>query len=189
MNLHMKERQMKQTLILGPTLVIAMAGAVAAGEVSLTVTGFSEDTGMARIVLMAGEAGYHGEMPVARIASVPIENGRAIWDADDIPPGRYAIIAHHDRDNDDALNRPVLGLPQEPYGYTNGAWTSFGLPDWEAVAFEVGDVPVRQGIHLRMNAFAAASQMMMVGLPALVAVFGGLALFGRFRRSRPASRT
>ncbi len=175
---------MNQSLIPGLILALATALPVAAGEINLTITGFADSSGMARIVLMEGEAGYRGEIPVARIVSVPIHDGRAVWAADDIPSGRYAVIAHHDGDEDDELNRPFLGLPQEPYGYSNGAWTSLGLPQWEEVAFDIGQAPARQDIHLRMNVFAVVSQMMLIGLPALVAIFGGLALYRKFRGLR-----
>lgn len=175
---------MKQSLIPGLVLGLATALPVAAAEITLTVTGFADSSGMARIVLMEDETGYRGEIPVARIVSVPIHDGRAVWTADDIPSGRYAVIAHHDRDADDEFNRPFLGLPQEPYGYSNGAWTSLGLPQWEEVAFDIGEASARQDIHLRMNVFAAVSQMMLIGLPALVAIFGGLALFRKFRGRR-----
>ncbi|SPH24165.1 hypothetical protein DEA8626_03214 [Defluviimonas aquaemixtae] len=174
---------MKQVLgALGLISGLGLACTASAGGIELFVTGFSSDAGMARIVLMEGEAGYRGEMPVTRVASVPIRDGRAEWTADDIAPGRYALIAHHDKDADDDLNRPFLGLPQEPYGYSNGAWTSMGLPAWDAVAFDVGAAPARPSIHLRMNAFAAASQMALVGLPALAAIFGSLVFVRRLRR-------
>lgn len=174
---------MKQKLALSALIAALGTGAAPAAEIDLTITGFGDDAGLARIVVMDGEAGYRGEIPVARVASVPIRAGRAEWRADDLPPSRYAIIAHHDRDGDDALNRPFLGLPQEPYGYSNGVWTSFGLPDWKEVAVDLGEAPVRQAIRLRMNAFAAVSQMALVGLPALAAVFGALALLRRLRRT------
>ena len=142
----------------------------AAGEIDLTMTGFANDDGMARIVLMEGIEGYASVRPVTLTASVPIEDGTARWTAD-IPPGTYAIIAHHDRDANGELDRPVFQLPLEPYGYSNGAWTSVGLPAFDEVAFEVGDGVSPQRIPMRRNAFVTLTQIVAAGAVALVGLF------------------
>ena len=142
----------------------------AAGEIDLIMTGFANDEGMARIVLMEGIEGYTSAKPVTLTASVPIEDGSAHWSAD-VPPGTYAIIAHHDRDGNDELDRPVFQLPLEPYGYSNGAWTSVGLPAFDEIAFEVGDGVSRQRIRMRLNAFVTLTQIVAAGAVALSALF------------------
>ncbi|MGI9390107.1 MAG: DUF2141 domain-containing protein [Boseongicola sp.] len=173
---------MKQLLTLSSVLAtVATISAASAEQINLQISGFSNDSGMARIILMEGAAGYGGEIEAERIVSVPIRNGVANWDTADVPPGRYALIAHHDTDSNNELDRPYFTLPLEPYGYSNGAWTSIGLPDWEEVAFDVGETPTIQSIHIRMNAFAALGQMALIGLPSVLVIFGGLALFRRRR--------
>jgi|GEM_PF-1050023 len=152
-----------------------------AGEIDLTMTGFSNDMGLARIVLMEGIEGYTSAKPVTLTASVPIEDGSAFWSAQ-VPPGTYAIIAHHDRDANDELNRPVFQLPLEPYGYSNGAWTSFGLPTFEEVAFDVGDGVSPQRVPMRLNAFVTLSQIVAAGAVALA----GLCALVAIRRRRAA---
>jgi len=156
-----------------------------AGQIDLRITGFTNDTGTARILLFKGEDGYHGKIDAERIDAVSIHGGKANWQAKDVPEGSYSIIAHHDTDANDDLDRPFFSLPLEPYGYSNGAWVSAGIPDWEDVAFKVGAAPVQQVIHIRMNAFAALGQMALIGVPSLLVIIGGLALF----RSRQVSNT
>lgn len=147
----------------------------AAGEIDLTMTGFASDEGMARIVLMEGIEGYTSVKPVTLTASVPIEDGAARWTAD-VPPGTYAIIAHHDRDANDELDRPFFQLPLEPYGYSNGAWTSMGLPAFDEVAFEVGEGVAPQRIPMRMNAFVTLAEIVAAGSAALAALFAFVAI-------------
>ena len=151
-------------------------------ELDVQVTGFSSDVGQARILLFREQAGYRGEIDAERIASVPVRKGKATWFAEGLSEGFYSIIAHHDTDANGELDRPLFNLPLEPYGYSNGAWTSFGLPDWDAVAFEITTSSARQVVHIRLNAFAALGQMLLIGVPSLLAIFGTLALF----RRRPA---
>jgi len=158
---------------------VAVVESADAGEIDLRITGFSSDIGRARIVLMEGPEGYAGARPAALITSVPIRSGKAIWQAD-IPDGIYAVIAHHDANQDDTMNRPVFGLPLEPYGYSNGAWTSMGLPAFDTVAIEVGKGTTHQAIHLRTNAFVSLGQIGLVGLVLLATVLGIPALRRRF---------
>ena len=175
---------MKQPLI-ALALISAFAGysAAHAGEIDLTITGFADNTGAARIVLMKDESGYRGVEKPTLIAHAQIVDGVATWRAD-VPSGIYSIIAHHDMNADDALDRPLLGLPLEPYGYSNGAWTSFGLPAFEETAFRVGDGVARQRLRLRFNAFVSAGQVLLFGIPAFLAVFGALAITRRVKRAR-----
>jgi len=159
-----------------------------AGALTVEMSGFANDAGLARIIVMAGSDGYHGITPAYRVDSVAITDGVAIWHADDIDPGRYSVIAHHDKNANGDLDRPFLSLPLEPYGYSQGVWTSMGLPDWDAVSFSVADEPVRQQIQMRMNVFAALVQMLAIGAPFLVLILGGLALL-RLRGLRSARTT
>ena len=147
----------------------------AAGQIDLVMTGFGSDEGLARIVLMEGVEGYASVKPVTATASVPISEGRARWTAD-VPAGTYAIIAHHDRNANDELDRPVFELPLEPYGYSNGAWTSVGLPIFEEVAFEVGDGVAPQRIPMRLNAIVTLAQIVVAGGAALAALIALVAI-------------
>lgn len=156
-----------RTLMLAAGLATTQA---AAGEIDLTMTGFANDEGLARIVLMEGIEGYTSAKPVTLTASVSIENGTARWSAD-VPSGTYAIIAHHDSDTNDELDRPFFQLPLEPYGYSNGAWTSVGLPAFDEVAFEVGNGVAPQRIPMRLNAFVTLTQIVAAGAVALAALF------------------
>ncbi len=148
-----------------------------AGQIDLKMSGFASDDGMARIVVMEGRDGYSGATPVALVASVPIRDGEAAWSGE-VPPGTYAIIAHHDRNGNGALDRPLFQLPLEPYGYSNGAWTSAGLPSFEEVAFEVGEGASPQRIVMRSNAFITLAKIIATAAVALT----GLLLLVSFRR-------
>lgn len=156
-----------------------------AGQIDLTISGFSGKSGQARIVLMKGIAEYEGRKPVSGTVTASIIDGMAHWQGE-VAPGRYVIIAHHDRDGDNALNRPLLGLPLEPYGYSQGAWTSLGLPEFKEAAFTVGQGTTPQHIHLRRNAFAAAAQIAAIAIPALLVAFVTAA---RLRRRRIAPQS
>ena len=130
-----------------------MAIAAHGAELTVRIDGLPSDTGSARIVLMDSESSYKGKATVLAVASAPIENRVSIWKTK-LPAGDYAVIAHHDANANSELDRPLFGLPLEPYGYSGGANTPFGLPDWSEVRFRVAEAPVTQNISVTMNPFA-----------------------------------
>jgi len=66
-----------------------------------------------------------------------------------LQPGRYAIAAFQDTDGDGKLSKGALGIPREPFGFSNGARARFGLPAFDAAAFEQTTAGVTQRVVLR----------------------------------------
>ncbi len=52
--------------------------------------------------------------------------------------GRYAISVVHDENDDGKLNRNVLGMPLEGYGFSNDAPVVLGPPSFEKAAIPLG---------------------------------------------------
>lgn len=67
----------------------------------------------------------------------------------DLPPGRYAIAAYHDADDDGRLTTWAMGLPREAYGFSNNARGRFGPPSFASAAFTLGPGGARQSLTLR----------------------------------------
>lgn len=54
-----------------------------------------------------------------------------------LAPGRYALSAFHDLDDNGKLNANVMGLPTEPYGFSRDARGNFGPPTFDDAAVDV----------------------------------------------------
>ncbi|GGD17008.1 DUF2141 domain-containing protein [Aquisalinus flavus] len=54
---------------------------------------------------------------------------------EDLPPGTYAIKAFHDVNGNGKLDTNLIGVPTEPYGFSNGQAGRFGPPSFEAASF------------------------------------------------------
>ena len=67
----------------------------------------------------------------------------------DLPPGRYAVWTFHDTDGNGRLSTWPVGLPKEPYGFSNDARGRFGPPSFDAAAFDLSASGARQAITLR----------------------------------------
>ena len=67
----------------------------------------------------------------------------------DVAPGRYAIGMVHDQNNNGKMDRALLMMPKEGYGFSRDAKVVMSPPKFEAAAFDVGSEPVEQTIRMR----------------------------------------
>ena len=54
-----------------------------------------------------------------------------------LPNGKYGIIAFHDINGNEKLDTNVLGVPTEPYGFSNDARGLLSKPDYEETLVEL----------------------------------------------------
>jgi uncharacterized protein (DUF2141 family) len=66
----------------------------------------------------------------------------------DLPPGRYAIIAFHDENDNGRLDENALGLPTEGYGFSNDARGLLSAPSFDAAAITMGAADMSIAISL-----------------------------------------
>lgn len=152
---------------------VTMGGARAEG-IDVEIRGFNNDTGQASVQVFGSRSAYQADKPDF-IAGVPITARVAHMQLSDLQ-GAYALVALHDLNGDGILRALPFGLVLDPHGYSQGAWNGLSRPGWELAAFSSTNIPSRQLIQLRIHPLIALAQMLTVGLPALVAVFTGLAL-------------
>lgn len=55
----------------------------------------------------------------------------------ELPTGVYAVGIFHDLNGDGALSKNFLGMPKEPFGFSNNARARFGPPSFEEAAISV----------------------------------------------------
>jgi len=65
----------------------------------------------------------------------------------DMPSGEYAITLFHDENENGVLDKNLLGIPTEGYGFSNNRNT-MGQPDFAEAKFDVNDNTIIT-IHLR----------------------------------------
>ena len=68
-----------------------------------------------------------------------------------MPPGRYALQAHPDRNGDGLVGRNMIGVPTEGVGFSRDPSMLFGPPSFEAAAVEVTPAPARVKVELRFG--------------------------------------
>lgn len=52
-----------------------------------------------------------------------------------VPPGSYAIAILHDEKNNQKMDKNILGIPKEGYGFSNNVSGAFGPPSYKKASF------------------------------------------------------
>ena len=69
---------------------------------------------------------------------VPVtKTGNLVYTIKDVKPGNYTMAVFHDLNKDEELNTNMVGIPKEPYGFSNNARGTFGPPSLEDQTFAV----------------------------------------------------
>ena len=50
---------------------------------------------------------------------------------DDLPEGEYAFLLYHDKNSDGKMNQNFIGIPKEPYGFSNNIKPKFSAPSYK----------------------------------------------------------
>ena len=67
----------------------------------------------------------------------------------DLPYGNYVIAGIHDLDNNGVLTGNFLGIPKEPFGFSNNKRGNFGPPNWEDVLIKFNESNKKILINLK----------------------------------------
>lgn len=112
----------------------------------ITIENVSQSTGTIRIAIFQNLEDYRlfdarkedaSQGKAFRKVEVKIPANRKVThEFKDVPPGRYAIAAFHDQDGNKKLNASLLGLPNEPYGFSRDARGTLGAPKFDDAAIQ-----------------------------------------------------
>ena len=77
------------------------------------------------------------------IAEAPAQLGTTIVTVRNVPPGRYAAQAFHDRNGNGKVDRGLFGIPKEAVGFSRDAPTPMRPPRWTDAVFDHESTPQR----------------------------------------------
>lgn len=125
-----------------------IGGGAAAAELSLEFPDLRGGGKVSIAVFSDAESWKRRSQPAWAVSS-PIDEGGVVRLRRDLPPGDYAVMAYHDRNANGRLDTLPVGLPTEPYGFSNDSRGVFGPPAWRAAVFRVTEAGAHQVIRLR----------------------------------------
>ena len=131
-------KALTMTLILSTSYIIGQDTSNTinnSGKFILTVIGFESNEGKAMIAIFNSEEDYSETGEKFKSIALEIEDQKCEWIIDDLPYGEYAIKLFHDENGNGKMDRNMLGIPSEDYGFSNNASGSFGPADYEDAKF------------------------------------------------------
>lgn len=133
---------------LGACILAGLAGwafaSANAAELRLSFPGL-EPRGRVAYAVYADAAAWSKRSGAVKAGTVAIGQDLVL----SLPAGDYAVMAYHDRDGDQKLDTLPIGLPTEPYGFSNDSRGTFGPPAWRAARFRLDEPGARQDLRLR----------------------------------------
>lgn len=138
---------MRTSRSIGPLWLLAVALATgsrnaSAADLTVEVAGLRNAAGQILVGLHNSPASFPSRWSRAvAVKRTPAGAGAAVR-FENVPPGRYAIIAVHDEDGDGEMSKTFIGLPLEGFGTSNNP-DFYGPPRFSAAVFDVtGDAAV-----------------------------------------------
>jgi uncharacterized protein (DUF2141 family) len=132
--------------------LVALPLAAGSGELRITVEGIRSAHGTVLIGLYDGPGTFEKAVnPSAResfliapgrFGAVALRANAAMRSGvvfTNLEPGRYAAVAFHDENGNGKLDKNFLGIPAEPYGFSNHAQGFLGPPSFADAAIALGD--------------------------------------------------
>lgn len=105
-------------------------------RLSVQLHNIRDTQGHLRVLLYADPAGFPKEDKALKILTLPAQSGTVQCQFEGLPTGRYAIMAYHDENDDQKLNRRFGMFPTEGYGLSNNPKV-MGPPRFDESAFPV----------------------------------------------------
>ncbi len=128
----------------------ALTGATTGTSVTVTVTELRNTKGVVRACLTGNAKDWPNCKVAATSQKVVTEAGTSVTlKFENVAPGTYAIAIAHDENNNGKMDRAMLLMPKEGYGFSRDAKVVMGPPSFKAAAFAVGGEPLSQSIKMR----------------------------------------
>jgi len=88
------------------------------------------------------------------VSACPYRNRRAARPGlvevafEDVRPGVYAVVIYHDLNGNGQLDRNLIGIPSEPYGFSNGVGRT-SRPTLATAGVRIGEGVTRVAVRVR----------------------------------------
>lgn len=125
-------------LLLASSVAALLSTAAAAQDAALEfrVTGLTTDQGQVICTLYGDQESWLSSDTNLGTATAKPADGGATCLFPSIPTGTYAVFFMHDLNDNGDMDKNLLGIPKEPWGFSRDAPVRLGPPPFSAAAFE-----------------------------------------------------
>jgi uncharacterized protein (DUF2141 family) len=118
--------------------VVCMATLMApvyAADLTVEIKGLTSANGKVLISLFDKADGWMKRG--LKTSGVDAQKDGVTYEFKDLPMGEYALSIHHDENGNGKFDTNLVGMPIEPYGFSNDAMGNFGPPTFEQAKFKL----------------------------------------------------
>ena len=144
----------KQILLVGMVLfgnhIVQSITKPKMGSVQLRIKSIASKKGCIRIALYKGEQFFlkDGYSCLGKMIPVKLEGEMEIV-LPDLKQGYYALAVYHDTNNNGQLDKNILGIPKEPYGFSNNPRAKWRAPKFKETVFHLDQTQKKLIIDLK----------------------------------------
>ena len=106
-------------------------------ELIVEISNIPSLEGKMRIAIFNRAIGFREEAAAVQKQLFDITSKQQKFSFQGLAPGRYAVAAYHDRNNNGKLDTNVFGIPTESYGFSNNVMGWFGPPSFQEASFQL----------------------------------------------------
>ncbi|MCV2356257.1 DUF2141 domain-containing protein [Paucibacter sp. B2R-40] len=125
------------TAFSGLACVLALAAPARALDLEVEVTGLTQTEGRVMVGVFTDAGTWLKKAVTGGSVEAGLQKeGRVLIKLQDLPEGSLALSVFHDVNGNGKLDSNAMGMPKEPYGFSNNAAGMFGPPKFEKAQFE-----------------------------------------------------
>lgn len=105
-------------------------------HLKVTISRLHSNQGVVLVSLFKDGNGYpdHASKAIGKEKGYIVEKSSTIF-FKNVAPGNYAIAILHDENNNQKMDKTILGIPKEGYGFSNNVSGAFGPPSFKKASF------------------------------------------------------
>lgn len=119
------------------TAALCLSQTAKSDALTININKVPESSGSLMIAIIANKEQFKNKAPSTASAIVPASHGSTSITFHNLNAGEYGVQVMHDINGNGELDANLVGMPTEPWGFSNDAAGSFGPPKWKQVKFDL----------------------------------------------------
>ncbi len=118
-------------------------------KLTIEITNIKQAKGTMNVAIYDAKSDFPNEKSPTFFRRIPIQNTENLKCAIEIPKGQYAVAVFQDLNNNNKLDKNMVGFPKEPYGFSNDFRPKFSAPKFDDCAFDLNTSS--QTVHIKIG--------------------------------------
>ncbi len=111
--------------------VVAQYGYGQSTTLLITVPNINPIKGEIQVSVYDNDESFLKENEESRIYRFKVKGANGKFVINDLPNGEYAFIIYHDENNNKEMDKSIIGMPKEGYGFSKNFQPGLSRPDFE----------------------------------------------------------